>query len=190
TGGYLGPENRHRTVEIHVKFIRDTQDYLQKRVYKWQGSSSRRNFRYYRNMDGASASSSDSEHTGYALAKKHIQEEDEEWGSMSQKPIDKGCIPDPREVSDYTKHIMRGEFTFRSNLTSKDKRVIKPADKGRATVIMDYLFYKNEVYSQLTNTEMYQPLSNNPTSSIKEQITTILEGALQAGLIDKKQEIS
>ncbi|XP_073439459.1 uncharacterized protein [Dendrobates tinctorius] len=47
------------------KFIRDTQDYLQKKVYRWQGSMgySRPNYRNYRFTDGSSASSSDNERT-------------------------------------------------------------------------------------------------------------------------------
>ncbi|CAJ0930539.1 unnamed protein product [Ranitomeya imitator] len=43
------------------KFIRDTQDYLQKRVYRWQNPSFRPNYRGYRYTDGSSASSSDNE---------------------------------------------------------------------------------------------------------------------------------
>ncbi|CAJ0959976.1 unnamed protein product [Ranitomeya imitator] len=47
------------------KCIRDTQDYLQKSVYKWQGSSFRPNCRNYRYTDGSSASSSDNERMDY-----------------------------------------------------------------------------------------------------------------------------
>ncbi|CAJ0958461.1 unnamed protein product [Ranitomeya imitator] len=50
------------------KFIRDTQDYLQKRVYKWQYSSFRPNYRNYRSTDGSSVSSSDNERGEYKPA--------------------------------------------------------------------------------------------------------------------------
>ncbi|CAJ0936718.1 unnamed protein product, partial [Ranitomeya imitator] len=47
------------------KFIRDTQDYLQNRVYRWRGSTTsyRYNYRGLRFTEGSSASSSDNERT-------------------------------------------------------------------------------------------------------------------------------
>ncbi|CAJ0922348.1 unnamed protein product [Ranitomeya imitator] len=50
------------------KLTRDTQDYLEKRVYKWQYSSFRPNYRNYRSTDGSSVSSSDNERGEYKKA--------------------------------------------------------------------------------------------------------------------------
>ncbi|CAJ0967908.1 unnamed protein product [Ranitomeya imitator] len=76
-----------------------------------------------------------------------------------------------REVSNVCKQVIRGDFNFRSNLLQaehvalktlrSDKDiVIKAADKGGAIVIMDYYFYRFEIFSQLANREVYLPLTN------------------------------
>ncbi|CAJ0918936.1 unnamed protein product [Ranitomeya imitator] len=111
------------------KFIRDTQDYLQKRVYKWQGSSSRQNYRSYRNMDGTSASSSDSERLDYVRStssssflgssKRTYPRKGRGRGPMLQRSTDKGCIPGPRSFHDASSF-----FTTAYLLDSSEDRLL------------------------------------------------------------------
>ncbi|CAJ0920486.1 unnamed protein product, partial [Ranitomeya imitator] len=286
------------------KFIRDTQDYLQKRVYRWQNSSFRPNYRGYRYTDGSSASSLDNERMEFHRPRSEIQHtkrtrrggqcfrdkssphEHQVSGNESNLVINisnkslntsqlrllekglsfcptykfnafqlnvdlkrfyrnlrlkayfceqtpmttqavvtkatpinlkdlglklrsnfsppKSCAPVEtfitlidREVTNFCKQIVRGDFTFRSNLGQTERMalktlmsdkdiVIKAADKGGAIVIMDYSFYCLEILSQLANRNVYQPLTNNPTPSIRNKITVLLDEALSTGIIDKK----
>ena len=57
-----------------------------------------------------------------------------------------------------------------SALTKFRKRsdiVIKPAEKGSGTAIMDYSWYINECYSQLNDPNYYQKQSTNLTSKYR-----------------------
>ncbi|CAJ0967911.1 unnamed protein product [Ranitomeya imitator] len=101
-----------------------------------------------------------------------------------------------REFSNFCRQVIRGDFTFRSNfhraeytalktLMSDKDIVIKGADKGGAIVRMNYSFYRFEILSQLANRDVYLPLANNPTLSIRNKIVGILEGALSAQFIGK-----
>ncbi|CAJ0925197.1 unnamed protein product [Ranitomeya imitator] len=102
-----------------------------------------------------------------------------------------------REVSNFCKQVVRGDFTFRSNLPQaehsalktlmEDKDiVIKGADKGGAIVVMDYSFYRAEILLQLSNRDIYRPLAIDPTPRIRNKIAGILEEALLTQIIDKK----
>ncbi|CAJ0968784.1 unnamed protein product [Ranitomeya imitator] len=102
-----------------------------------------------------------------------------------------------REVSNYHKCIIRGDLTFRPNLKKAEHMalktlmsdkdiVIKSADKGGAIVIMDYSIYRSEILSQLANREVYLPLENNPTSSIRNKIGLKVKGELSSHNIEKK----
>ncbi|CAJ0917624.1 unnamed protein product [Ranitomeya imitator] len=223
------------------KFIRDTQDYLQKRVYKWQNPFFRPNYRTYRYTDGSSASSSDNERMDYNRSflgsgrrqntrkgrggganvtetYRHTMNTRSQLRLLEkglsfcptyrfnsfqlnidlerfyrnlrlkayfheQTPITSPPLTTPinlkdlglrlrsnfsspknsapvetfitlinREVSNFCKQVVRGDFTFRSNLPQaehsalktlmEDKDiVIKGADKGGEIVVMDYSFY-------------------------------------------------
>ncbi|CAJ0940523.1 unnamed protein product [Ranitomeya imitator] len=277
------------------KFIRDTQDYLHKRVYRWQNPSFRPNYRGYRYTDGSSASSSDNERMDFQRSflgqgrryntrkgrggvanvsetNRHTMNTRSQSLNTSQlrllekglsfcptykfnafqlnvdlerfyrnlrlkayfceqtpmttqavvtqaTPINlkdlglklrsnfsppKSCAPVEtfitlinKEVTNFCKQIVRGDFMFRSNLGQTERMalktlmedrdiVIKAADKGGAIVIMDHAFYRSEILSQLANRDVYQPLTNNPTPSIRNKIMILLDEALSTGIIDKK----
>ncbi len=65
--------------------------------------------------------------------------------------------------------------------------VIKPADKGSTTVIMDRQRYLDEGYRQLTNKDYYKPLNEPVHPTVKDKFNTILTGIHQKNKLDKKQ---
>lgn len=48
--------------------------------------------------------------------------------------------------------------------------IIKPFDKGGAIVIMDKIYYVDEILSQLSDTDTYIKLDSDPTFAIKQKI--------------------
>ena len=75
----------------------------------------------------------------------------------------------------------------RKALTKLRKRsdiVIKPADKGSGTVIMDYSWYVDECRRQLNDTKYYQKQSSDLTSKIHERVKEYTTRLLKNDLID------
>ena len=68
------------------------------------------------------------------------------------------------------------------NLTERNDIVIKPADKGKATVIMDTEKYKAECYRQLNNPKFYKRLAKDITHQIEDRIHIILKRLLTSSL--------
>ena len=61
----------------------------------------------------------------------------------------------------------------RKGLTTLRKRtdiVIKPADKGSGTVMMDHYWYVNECDRQLNDTKYYQKQSSDLTNRVQERV--------------------
>ena len=52
--------------------------------------------------------------------------------------------------------------------------VILPADKGRATVVMNQSDYSAKMQAMLDDRDIYQPLSKDPTSSLESKMNRIL----------------
>uniref|UniRef100_A0AAR2JWK9 Uncharacterized protein n=1 Tax=Pygocentrus nattereri TaxID=42514 RepID=A0AAR2JWK9_PYGNA len=65
--------------------------------------------------------------------------------------------------------------------------VIKPADKGSITVIMDRNQYVKEANRQLNNPQYYQKLDKPIFPQTSEGIRKSLDSLLSAGYINKKQ---
>ncbi|CAJ0931129.1 unnamed protein product, partial [Ranitomeya imitator] len=257
------------------KFIRDTQDYLQNRVYRWRGSTTsyRYNYRGSRFTGGSSTSSSDNERTdiqrapflgtdrrfnrrkgrgGVAsaaetnrhtmntrsqldldlqrfyrnirlkaffhnqipsniIARDTIENAPINLPSLGLRlpshfnppknypPVETFIALIEREVDRFSKQITKGELVFQKNLDHSEHMalqslmsdkdiVIKPADKGGATVVMDRSMYREEILAQLNNRTVYLPLSHNPSSTIESKIRGLLEEALHLGIIDKKTQ--
>lgn len=71
---------------------------------------------------------------------------------------------------------------------SKDEDiVIKKADKGGAIVVWCKEMYVKEAYRQLCNTEFYQPLTFNPTESLKSELGQLLLWAKENGWISEPE---
>lgn len=72
-------------------------------------------------------------------------------------------------------------------LKRKESIVIKPADKGSATVIMNKSSYLNEVYRQLNNQQYYRKLDHPIYKSNIDRINNILRLMQSEGFISDKQ---
>ena len=64
--------------------------------------------------------------------------------------------------------------------------IILPADKGRATVVLDKTDYYNKCYDHINNGP-YCILKKDPTETIKRQVRKKLQLLKEAGYIDEKQ---
>ena len=81
-------------------------------------------------------------------------------------------------------NLSKEERTALTNLRERSDIVIKPADKGSGTVIMDYSWYINECYRQLNDPNYYQKQSTNLTNKIQERVKEYLNRLHKDDLID------
>lgn len=88
--------------------------------------------------------------------------------------------------------------TEKPNLTEQEQKelqtlrrdptiVIKPADKGAATVIMDRTTYVQEAHRQLSDQEYYQPLAEPIFPETAEMVSKILTTLHQRKVLNKSQ---
>ncbi|XP_078374508.1 uncharacterized protein LOC144658057 [Oculina patagonica] len=86
---------------------------------------------------------------------------------------------------------------IRDNLTRRERQalkklrkrtdiVIKPADKGSGTVVMDIQLYLNECYRQLNNQQFYKREKKDPTDHITGRVKKYLKGLLKDNIINKE----
>ena len=68
----------------------------------------------------------------------------------------------------------------------KDQTIsILPADKGRATVVMDRSDYENKIQNILKDTKTYEPLKKDPTTTFKNKLINTLKEWKKEGRISK-----
>lgn len=72
-------------------------------------------------------------------------------------------------------------------LRNNDSIVIKPADKGSSTVVMDKSAYVTECYRQLNNTDYYRKLDRPIYGDNVSKINDILRDMADEGVISRKQ---
>ena len=84
-----------------------------------------------------------------------------------------------------TPNITRAEREALANLKKDDNIIILPADKGRATVIMDKENYVSKVNTMLNDTRTYDKLSKDPTPSYKKKLQTMLDKFKDDGKISE-----
>ena len=82
----------------------------------------------------------------------------------------------------------------RDNLTSRERHalrslnkhniVIKSADKGSTTALMDRDSYINEYLRQLNDTKFYRPLDNDITDDIQKRVQVYVERMLRDKITD------
>ena len=77
----------------------------------------------------------------------------------------------------------RGRHALKS-LKKRNDIVIKSADKGSATVVMDRDWYINECLRQLNDTKFYRPLDNDITDDIQKRVQVYVERMLHDKTID------
>ena len=71
------------------------------------------------------------------------------------------------------------------NLRRRRDIVIKPADKGSTVVVISKEDYINKVQQQLNDTNYYQKLNKDPTSSYITEIRRVVTMMFDKGLINK-----
>ena len=67
-------------------------------------------------------------------------------------------------------NISKGEKMALRSLKQEDSIMILPADKGRATVVMDKTEYEEKVSTTLNDAHTYEKLQADPTSSYKRKL--------------------
>ena len=72
-----------------------------------------------------------------------------------------------------------------STLRSRTDIVIKPADKGSATVVMSLEDYLTKVMCHLNNDQFYEKLQHDPTEQFSDDITSLLADMFSRRVIDK-----
>ncbi|XP_075208080.1 uncharacterized protein LOC142312977 [Anomaloglossus baeobatrachus] len=73
-----------------------------------------------------------------------------------------------------------------TSLKTHKNIVIKPADKGGAIVVLDRIYYMDEIRQQLSDTNTYRPLPHDPTSCISALIQEKVQHYKQNAIIDDK----
>ena len=73
-----------------------------------------------------------------------------------------------------------------SQLKQRQDIIIKPADKGSGTVVMDKTWYIDECNRQLTDTKFYQRLDEDITADIQKRVTFYVNGMHKDKLINDK----
>ncbi|CAJ0944087.1 unnamed protein product [Ranitomeya imitator] len=81
--------------------------------------------------------------------------------------------------------MSKGEVEALYELSHDNEIIIKKADKGGATVIMDKEDYLSEIKRQLADPEVYERLPHDPKFEIARDIKMVLEKAKDKSIIDQ-----
>ncbi|CAJ0966647.1 unnamed protein product [Ranitomeya imitator] len=92
-----------------------------------------------------------------------------------------------KDSSKKIKHpnLTKGEIEALHELSHDKEIIIKKADKGGATVVLDREEYLNEINRQLADPEVYERLLHDPKFDIAREIKVILEDAKEKLIIDQ-----
>ncbi len=93
---------------------------------------------------------------------------------------------------------LRGVKLPKSNVTSEERKAlgelqkeksitILPADKGKATVVMDSSEYEQKVKDMLSDTKTYEVLKSDPTNKCKKELMATLTRLLNESKISQDQ---
>ena len=91
------------------------------------------------------------------------------------------CKPTP-----IRNNLSRKERKALTTLRKRTDIVIKPADKGSGTVIMDHSWYVNECDRQLNDTKYYQKQSSDLTNKVQERAKEYTTRLHKDNLIDSE----
>jgi hypothetical protein len=90
-------------------------------------------------------------------------------------------------VLDEKNNLTKEETIGLNELKSNDKIVIKPADKGGKTVIMNKEDYLTEAYRQLNDANYYKKIKDSLIPQNINKLTLLLKSMFNDGFITKKQ---
>ena len=68
-------------------------------------------------------------------------------------------------------------------LRNDDSFVIVPADKGRATVVLDCTEYDDKIHNLLSDDRTYRKLSRNPTPALERRMNSSLLSLKKSGAL-------
>jgi len=80
--------------------------------------------------------------------------------------------------------LTRRERQALKKLQRRTDIVIKPADKGSGTVVMNRQDYLNECYRQLNNQQFYKKVNEDPTDNITKRVRFYLNRLYSDNVID------
>ena len=84
-------------------------------------------------------------------------------------------------------NISKAERLTIKSLREDKSIMILPADKGRATVVMNTEDYDSKAKSLLEDTRTYQPLKKDPTKGFKRQLVQLLQELKTSNAISQQQ---
>ena len=85
-----------------------------------------------------------------------------------------------------TDNLTKDERQALRNLKKRQDIIIKPADKGSGTVVMDKSWYIDECNRQLNDAKFYRQLDRDITDTIQQRATVYIERMFNNGYIDEK----
>ena len=85
-----------------------------------------------------------------------------------------------------TDNLTQHERQALRNLKKRQDIIIKPADKGSGTVVMDRTWYIDECNRQLNDPKFYKKQDGDITNLIQKRVTTYVQRMLKDGYIDEK----
>ena len=91
------------------------------------------------------------------------------------------------KIPNHHSNLTDREIEAIENIKENKDIIIKPADKGSATVIMDKEKYINEGHRQLSDERYYKKLENPIFSETSLKVTEILQDLQEAHFISEKQ---
>jgi hypothetical protein len=84
-------------------------------------------------------------------------------------------------------NLTKAENTALDSIRKKRDIMVLPADKGRATVIMDKSEYEEKMRRMLSDKDTYEPLKRDPTKKYKAELIKILNQLVADEKITKEQ---
>ncbi|CAJ0928468.1 unnamed protein product [Ranitomeya imitator] len=106
--------------------------------------------------------------------------------SLIQKDVDKQLSDIQHSLFHVSSNMTRAEKLAINSLRSNKKLIIKPAEKGGAVVVMDKQYYIREIRSQLSDCDVYLPISHDPTFKFTKEIQALSHQFCTLGVIDHK----
>ena len=91
------------------------------------------------------------------------------------------------QVPYHQNNLTKGEISALRSIKENAEIIIKPADKGSATVIMDKENYINEGYRQLNDNQYYEKIENPIFPETAKRVNEILQDLFKKGFISDKQ---
>ncbi|XP_039186083.1 contactin-associated protein-like 2 [Crotalus tigris] len=79
--------------------------------------------------------------------------------------------------------LQRDEMETMEQLKKDNSIVVLPADKGKATVVMDRVQYTNKALELLKDTTAYKVIERYPMTALKNRVNKILNGLKRGGRI-------